>query len=374
MLSTRMMVVLVYIGVFSSGFSYAESNKKTKQEDLLSTIDLQIESKIQKPTKFYCKTDSSPSPKVSFKNWGIYNNECNSHIQINQAWDIHKVKNPVVVAVIDTGVDFNHPDLRNKNWNSLKNKNEIGWNFVSNNSEISDDHGHGTHISGIITANLNKKMGISGIAPEVKIMGLKFYSSKLSGEKNVKNTVDSINYAINNGAKIINYSGGGPEFNEDEYLALKKAEHFGVLVVAAAGNENQNTDIPENRYYPAAYRLSNIISVGAIDINNRLIASSNWGKKTVDVVAPGENIYSTLPGGNYGYMTGTSQATAFVTGLAAILLSENPNLTPQAIKKIIEQSVDTVPPLLGKIKTGGKINAFKALKLLQEKRIVKNNL
>src|SRR5207244_2453282 len=122
---------------------------------------------------------------------------------------------------------------------------------------------------------------------------------------NVSNSAKAIKYAVDHGAKIINYSAGGPEFSEDEYRAIKEAELRGVLFVSAAGNDHQNTDQVENYYYPAAYRLSNIIAVAATDIHNNLLSSSNWGKKRVDVAAPGESIYSTLPNGRFGYMTGT---------------------------------------------------------------------
>jgi thermitase len=182
-----------------------------------------------------------------------------------------------------------------------------------------------------------------------------------------QNTIRALNYAVDHGAKIINYSGGGPEFSEDEYLAIKKAEAKGILVVSAAGNEHQNTDLTENYYYPAAYRLSNIISVASTDINNNLLPSSNWGKTHVDVAAPGENIYSTLPNGRYGYMTGTSQATAFVTGIAALLLSKDPTLTPVQIKELIMSSVDRFPQLEAKLVTGGRVNAYGALLALQNK-------
>jgi thermitase len=176
-----------------------------------------------------------------------------------------------------------------------------------------------------------------------------------------------LNYAVDHGARIINYSGGGPEFSEDEYLAIKKAEAKGILVVSAAGNEHQNTDLTENYYYPAAYRLSNIISVASTDINNNLLPSSNWGKTHVDVAAPGENIFSTLPNGRYGYMTGTSQATAFVTGIAALLLSKDPTLTPVQLKEMIMSSVDRFPQLETKLVTGGRVNAYGALLALQNK-------
>src|SRR5581483_9474864 len=151
-----------------------------------------------------------------------------------------------------------------------------------------------------IGATSDPRIGVSGVAHKVSIMSVKYYSDANPGSVNLKNTVKAINYAVDHGAKIINYSGGGPEFSEEEYLAIKKAEAQGVLFVAAAGNEHQNTDLVENYYYPSAYRLSNIISVAATDIHNNLLPSSNYGKSRVDIAAPGENIYSTLPGGSYG--------------------------------------------------------------------------
>jgi subtilisin family serine protease len=236
-----------------------------------------------------------------------------------------------------------------------------GWNFVTNKANPDDDHGHGTHVAGIIGAVADLRSGVSGVAHHVSIMAVKYYSDSNPGSVNLRNTVRALNYAIDHGAQIINYSGGGPEPSEDEYLALKRAEAKGFLVVSAAGNEHQNTDLPENKYYPAAYRLSNMISVAATDIHNKLLASSNWGRLRVDVAAPGENIYSTLPGGRYGYMSGTSQATAFVSGEAALLLSQDPSLTPVQIKEIIMSTVDRFPTLAGKLVTGGRVNAYAAL-------------
>jgi len=316
------------------------------------------------------KVSSQPE---KFKNWGIINDkENNSHIQVNQAWKIEQGNKKIVVAVIDTGIDLGHKDLKQNIWKSPKSvktsKKEVyGWDFVHKKAEPIDKHGHGTHVAGIIGAIANPNSGTSGVAQEVSIMAIKYYSDGNSGAVNLNNTIDAIHYAIDNGANIINYSGGGPEFSEKEYLAIKRAESEGVLFISAAGNEHSNTDLVENYYYPSAYRLSNIISVAATDINNNLLQSSNWGKNKVDVAAPGAHIYSTLPGNRYGYMSGTSQATAFVTGLAALLLSHNPNLTHQEVKNIILNTVDTFPQLKNRVATGGRINAFKALLALMNK-------
>jgi subtilisin family serine protease len=304
---------------------------------------------------------------AKIKNWGIINaNKIRSHINALDAWKITSGNPKVVVAVIDTGLDAGHKDLAKNVWHDPndKTRNVYGWNFVVNQPNPIDDHGHGTHVAGIIGAVTDLEAGVSGVAQQVSIMPVKYYSDANPGSVNLRNTVKAINYAVEHGARIINYSGGGPEFSEEEYLAIKKAEAKGVLFVAAAGNEHQNTDLVENYYYPSAYRLSNIISVAAIDINNNLLPSSNWGVNKVDVAAPGENIYSTLPGGRYGYMSGTSQATAFVSGMAALLLAKDPKLTPKQIREIIMRSVDPEPQLVGKLATAGKVNAYNALMTL----------
>jgi subtilisin family serine protease len=314
--------------------------------------------------------------KFPFKNWGLINPKSNSHIDAPDAWKIEEGSSNIVVAVIDTGIDANNKDLNKNLWKdpARKGQNVYGWNFVTDKPNPNDDHGHGTHVAGIIGAVADPQNGMSGVAHHVSIMSVKYYSESNPGSVNLRNTIRAINYAVEHGARIINYSGGGPEFSEDEYLAIKKAEAKGILFVAAAGNEHQNTDLTENYYYPSAYRLSNIISVAATDINNNLLPSSNWGKTHVDVAAPGENIYSTLPGGRYGYMTGTSQATAFVTGVAALLLSKDPSLTPVQLKELIMASVDRFPQLESKLVTGGRLNAYSALLALKNKTQINNHI
>jgi thermitase len=323
------------------------------------------------------KAAAASLPK--YKNWGLINTQGRSHIHALDAWKIQEGSKKVVVAVIDTGIDASHKDLSANIWKApsvgwaaaKKDTGVFGWNFVNDKANPTDDHGHGTHVAGIIGAVANPKNGVSGVAHHVSIMAVKYYSDSNTGAVNLRNTVKALNYAIDNGAKIINYSGGGPEPSEEEYVALKRAETQGILVVAAAGNERQNTDLPENKYYPAAYRLTNMISVAATDINNNLLSSSNWGKQRVDVAAPGDNIYSTLPGGRYGYMSGTSQATAFVSGLAALLLSQDPTLTPVQIREIIMGSVDRFPQLASKLATGGRVNAYAALLAAKNKSTFK---
>lgn len=304
------------------------------------------------------------TPLFSIKNWGLVNTKAKSHIDALDAWKIEEGDSRVIVAVVDTGIDPTHKDLAQNIWQDPKDPQVFGWNFVSDRPNPIDEHGHGTHVAGIIDAIVDPQAGIAGVAHHVTIMPVKYYSDANPGSINLRNTVSAFNYSISHGATIINYSGGGPEFSEDEYLVLKRAEANGILVVAAAGNEHSNTDLVENYYYPGAYRLTNMITVAATDINNNLLASSNWGAQRVDVAAPGENIYSTLPDGKFGYMSGTSQATAFVTGVAALILSHNPGMKPAEVRKVIMDSADKLPQLKNKLSSGGRVNAYRALQFL----------
>lgn len=244
----------------------------------------------------------------------------------------------IIVAIIDTGVDINHPLIKDNLWTNPKEKANDedndgngyagdlhGWNFVLNNNDLSDRIGHGTHVAGIIAQQARHH--------KVRFMILKYYDPARSGRENLINTVKAIRYATEMGADIINYSGGGDERSLMEEAAISDAQKKGILFVAAAGNEGRNTDLMG--FYPAGYGLNNIISVTAMDQQKRKLATSNFGR-FVSVIAPGKNIYSALPGGKYGVMTGTSQATAWVTGQAANWLARSHGAMPTAeLKKLL---------------------------------------
>lgn len=304
--------------------------------------------------------DSIKKQTTVIRNWGLDNDEFESHINARKAWALSEGSKKVVVAVIDTGIDASHPDLKDNLWKKPGSTDEYGFDFVTNKKNPNDTHGHGTHVAGIIAGH-GSSGGIKGVAPNVSIMAVRYYSESVSGTDNLNNTIKAFNYAIDNGAQIINYSGGGAEYSAAEFKAIQRAEAKGIIVVAAAGNEYQNTDLPQNHYYPGDYGLSNIITVAATNIRNQLLPSSNWGLKNVHIAAPGENIYSSLPKGRFGYLSGTSQATAFVTGVAALILSENPNLKPQEVREIIMRSADHLDTLKSKVSSGGRLNAFSAV-------------
>ena len=289
------------------------------------------------------------------------------------AWRFSKGSRNIVVAVIDTGIDINHPDLKNNIW---RNPGEIpdnnkdddnngfvddihGWNFAGDNNKVYDTHGHGTHIAGIIGAEGGNGIGLSGVAPRVSLMALKYYSPTDNGKNNLNNTIKAIQYAVDNGAHIINYSGGGLEKNKEEKEVIRKAEKKSILFVAAAGNEKSNTD--KKGYYPANYQLSNILPVTATDPSDHILKSSNWGKKTVHKSAPGIDILSTIPGAKYGRMTGTSQATAVATGAAVLIMDYYKNKTARFIIKHLKMTGDIKESLQGKTSQRRRLNIFKAL-------------
>ncbi len=311
--------------------------------------------------------------------WGIKKSDA------ARAWSVTQGSRKIVVAVIDTGADLKHEDLANNYWvnpgeTGLDNKgrdkatNGIdddgdgfiddvhGWNFVSNSSDLTDNHGHGTHIAGIIGAEAGNKKGIAGISPQVSLMILKYYDPKVPNTDNLRNTVNAIKYATKMKANIINYSGGGTEFSQEEHDAIEEARKQGILFVAAAGNERSNSD--KHKYYPADYGLSNIISVTAIDPSTEVLSSSNYGTETVDIAAPGQNILSALPGSTYGYMTGTSQATAFVTGGAVLVMAHKDQISAEDVKKYILATGDSQTSLLAKCRTSKQLNLYKALTVL----------
>jgi len=315
-----------------------------------------------------------------YKNWGLKVSDA------LRARGITEGSRDVVVAVIDTGIDVNHKDLRNNLWVNPgetgldKNGNDKrmngldddkngfiddvhGWNFVSNSNRVDDNHGHGTHIAGIIGAEGGNNFGITGIASKVSLMVLKYYDPRFPSN-NLENTIKAIKYATAMNAHIVNYSGGGVDYSKDEFEAIRTARSKGILFVAAAGNERSNSD--KQKYYPANYDLDNIISVTAIDPQLQVLSSSNYGVQTVHVAAPGEDIYSTVPGNTFNTLTGTSQATAFATGLAVLIKANNSEFNYSQIKDYILKTGDEYPWLRSKTGTSKKLNIYKALVTLDQ--------
>ncbi len=293
----------------------------------------------------------------SYVSWGVNPNNPSS-INLLDAWKKFKKKRDIVVAVVDTGIDREHPFLENNIFveNGQVDPSNFGVDFSKDKKSKgmpTDNHGHGTHVSGIIKS----------IYPDVKILALKYYNPNASGLDNLNSTVEALRYAVDHNVDVINYSGGGPEAATEELRVLKEAERKGILVVAAAGNEESNIDDKKKAYFPASYGLKNIITVTAHDEDLKILNSSNYGHNSVDIFAPGYRIKSSLQNGRTGYLTGTSQATAFVTGVAALIKAEFPQLSTEKIKEIIKSSAKREITMEGKCATGGRIDASSALSL-----------
>ena len=297
------------------------------------------------------------------------------NIQSGDAWEIQKGNESIIVALGDSGVDYTHKDLKDNVWTNDEEDwkasgpgyngidddgdgyidNYFGINAITGSGDPMDDEGHGTHVAGIVGAEGNNSVGISGVNWHVSVMGVKFIT--IDGSGSIADEIEAIQFATSKGAKIFNMSFSGSYFSEIERYAIANAKE--VLFITAAGNERtDNDDMPS---YPANYDLPNIISVAASNQSDDLAYFSNQGKNTVSVAAPGVSILSTLPGDDYGSLSGTSMATGYVTGLAALILAKSPYTSVANLKDRILRTVDTNANLQGKILTGGRINAYRAL-------------
>lgn len=292
-----------------------------------------------------------------YASWGIDPDKHLASINLKDSWTKFKKNKNVIVAVVDTGIQGDHTFLKNNIYVASGKSSNSNFGIDFSNGKPSnmptDAHGHGTHVAGIVKS----------IFPDVKLLALKYYNPKATGQANLDATIKALRYAVEQNVDVINYSGGGPEASVEELKVLKEAEKKGILVIAAAGNERSNIDEKRHAYYPASYGLSNIITVGAHDDGLNIIPSSNYGKNSVDIAAPGHRIRSTIPGNGAGYMTGTSQATAFVTGVAAMIKAKYPNMKYDEIKNIILSSSLKVKNFEGKILGAGKLDAGRAIEL-----------
>ncbi len=284
------------------------------------------------------------------------------------AWEITTGSSDVVVGVIDTGIDYTHPDLQENIWtnsgeiagNNIDDDNNgyvddvHGYDFHNNDGNPSDDNGHGTHVAGTIGGRGNNGVGVVGVNWNVKMMALKFLSA--SGSGYLSNAIRGIYYATQNGAVITNNSWGGGGFSQTMYDAIVDAANNNVLFVAASGNSGVNADsIP---MYPAAYNVSNIVSVAATDQNNQLTYFSNYGATSVDLAAPGYQIISTYPGGGYAALSGTSMASPHVAGAAALVKAAHPEYTMTQLQDSLLGNIEPLASLNGYMTTGGILNVY----------------
>src|SRR3989449_359521 len=317
--------------------------------------------------------------------WGLNNTGQNggipdADIDAPEAWDITTGSSDVVVAVIDTGIDYTHPDLsanmfRNEldcNSNGIDDDGNglvddcFGIDTANNDSNPMDDAnpGHGSHVAGTIGAVGNNAVGVVGVNWTVRLMACKFLGSTGSGT--TADAIDCLEYVKlmkDRGVNIVatSNSWGGGGFSQGLFDAIEAHLHRGILFIAAAGNANPGSNNDTKPFYPAAYYLPNVISVAATTRTDALASFSNFGRRTVHLGAPGQEILSTTPGNTYSSLSGTSMATPHVTGVAALLKAQDPARDWRAIKNLILAGGDTVPSLATTTITQKRLNARGAL-------------
>jgi subtilisin family serine protease len=316
--------------------------------------------------------------------WGLHNTgqtvdrvtgSADADIDAPEAWDVARGSKTVVVGVVDTGVDFGHPDLAAAQWvnagedctgcrtDGVDNDGNgfvddwRGWDFVNDDNNPTDDEGHGTHVAGTIGATADNGVGVAGVA-NVSIAALKFLDAGGSGT--TADAVRAINYANAAGFPITNNSWGGGGFSQALYDAVAEADARGALFVAAAGNSSSNND--SSPHYPSNYALPNVISVAATDSRDGLASFSSYGATSVHLAAPGTSIYSTVLSSRYDWYSGTSMATPHVAGAAALAKSAHPGAGGLALKALLLRTTDAKSSLSGKTATGGRLNVNTAVR------------
>jgi subtilisin family serine protease len=320
-----------------------------------------------------------PNDPLFKEQWSLLNTgqragKSGADVCATRAWGQTQGSRKVVVAVIDTGVDYNHQDLQNNIWTRPASlapyiDNELGafddrhgFDAADNDGDPMDDNGHGTHCAGIIGAEGDNSDGIAGVNWLVEIMPLKFLGR--SGSGTTKDAIECINYVVARkkagvNVRIISASWGSTAQSRALGDAIKRAGEEGILFVAAAGNSS--TDNDRQPHYPSNYQHPNVVSVAALTRLDVLARFSNYGAKTVHIAAPGAEIMSTWPQNQYEEHSGTSMATPVVSGVAALILSVNPDLSVTELRKRLLESVDKIPALDGKVSSGGRVNAARAV-------------
>ena len=330
-------------------------------------------------------TEAFPNDDEFSALWGLHNTgqtggTSDADIDAPEAWELTTGSASIVVGVIDTGVDYTHPDLAANVWT---NPGEVpsngidddgngfvddvhGYDFANGDGDPMDDNGHGTHVSGTIAAAGDNGQGITGVNWNGSVMALKFLDAQGNGFTSA--AVQALNYATMMRSqyavsiRVTNNSWGGGAYSQALHDAIQASGDAGVLFVAAAGNDGVDTD--QSPHYPSGYDLPNVVAVTATDHNDGLASFSNYGAASVDLAAPGASIYSTLPGGGYGTYSGSSMAAPHVSGVAALAWSAVPSASAEQIRTAILEGVDPVASLNGRVATGGRLNARSTLEEL----------
>lgn len=301
------------------------------------------------------------------KQWYLMYQKDNLGVNAVEAWSMTKGNAKVIVAVIDTGVDYNHPDIKDNIW---KNTREVpgngvddegngfiddthGYNFANSNNDPMDLHGHGTHVAGIIGASHNS-IGIAGVMAKVSIMPLRVSATR--GAKGWSEVAKAIIYAVDNGASVINMSLGEENFYQDVYDAIAYAAKHQVVVVVAAGNSGNTV-----KNYPASYELPNIVAVASVTAANIRSSFSSYGIKNVHVFAPGSQIYSLRPNAGYTFMDGTSMASPVVAGVAGLVIAYHGKRAAPQMRERLMHTSRKLKRLDGMVSSNGVVSAPHAI-------------
>jgi thermitase len=329
-------------------------------------------------------SSNSPADPLYAWQWGLHNTGSNEpkspekliaglpgvDLNAEHAWSLSKGSRKVIVGVVDSGVDVQHPDLKNNIWinageipgNKIDDDNNgfiddvNGWSGLTHDGNVSDGTGHGTHCSGTIGAEHDNGIGIAGIMPEVSIMALKFIDA--DGFGSTADAVEVIDYALRNKVDVLSNSWGGGPYSKILEDVIRKARDLGVMFVAASGNASSNNDV--NAYFPANYNFSNVISVANHTSEDVISAYSNFGAYTVHVAAPGSNILSTSPNGNYDVRSGTSMAAPHVAGAIGLLIAQEGRLPVSQIRSRLMNTAISGAGYQGKV-ASGRINLYQLL-------------
>ena len=322
---------------------------------------------------------NQPNDPMFGEQWALSNTgqregQAGGDIAALKAWAQTKGDAETVVAVLDSGVDYTHPDLAMNMWvrpGSLARYSDaelgiiddrFGFDADANDGDPMDDNGHGTHCAGILGAVGDNGTGIAGVNWRVSVMPLKFMGK--GGFGTTKSAIEAINYVIDRKragvpVRVISASWGSTAYSRALEDAIRKAGDEGIIFIAAAGNSSVDAD--RTPHYPASYKLPNVISVAALDRTDRLASFSNFGAKTVHVAAPGAEIVSTWLQGKYFEASGTSMATPVVAGVAALVLATEPEMKVERLRALLIDSADPLDALKGKVASGGRLNAARAL-------------
>lgn len=374
------------MNLIAGDFVLVKSNQKSIQK-LIEELKALPEVAYAEPNFIYKAISTTTSDPMYEKLWGLKNtgtNEPNKEgnysgvqgtpgadVNAEKAWQITKGSKNVVIAIIDTGIDYSHPDLVENIWTNPK---EIagnmidddgngyvddihGWNAFAKNGNPMDGNAHGTHCAGTIGASHDNNVGVAGVMSEVQMMAVKFLSDQGSGS--LADAIDAINYATKMNVDLMSNSWGGGGFSQALEDSIKAANDRGILFVAAAGNSSTNND--SSPHYPSNYQVNNVISVAAHTVSDNLASFSCFGKRTVHVAAPGHNILSTVPGNKYAVYSGTSMATPHVSGVLGLLLSKEGRLPVEEVRNRLMATTVPVGTYRKKTISGGRVDAYNLL-------------